>query len=59
MQFVAAWKAKDRPTRGTVIANDYMTLNGEEKVAHKSNEMEGLCCINRDRQLVGATMVHV
>lgn len=40
LQYVAAWKAKDLSTLDAVIASDYMTLNGEKKVAHKSNEME-------------------
>lgn len=40
MRYVAAWKAKDLHALDAIIAKDYMTLNGEKKIAHKSNEME-------------------
>ena len=39
-QYVAAWKAKNLPALDAVIADDYMTLNGQKKVSHKSDEIE-------------------
>ena len=40
LDYVAAWKAKNLPALVSVIADDYMTLNGEKKVSHKSDELE-------------------
>ena len=40
LSYVAAWKAKDIPALSLVIADDYMTLNGEKKLAHKANELD-------------------
>ena len=40
MDYVAAWKAEDLPALEAVIADDYMTLNGEKKVSHKADELQ-------------------
>ena len=40
LDYVAAWKAKDLPALEAVIADDYMTLNGDKKISHKSDELQ-------------------
>lgn len=39
-QYIAAWKGKDIPALDALIADDYMTLNGQKKVAHKRDELD-------------------
>jgi ketosteroid isomerase-like protein len=39
LKYVSAWKAKDIPSLDRLIADDYMTLNGESKLANKQSEL--------------------
>jgi ketosteroid isomerase-like protein len=39
LAYVAAWKAKDLPALSQIIADDYSTLNGENKLATKADEL--------------------